>query len=211
MKQFFYKLLCHFVRWLDPKLNRFRAKKPDYAPRSIEEFIKIMRRTPLSIITKEQRNIIAAVMSYRDRQVKDLMLPKDQTTFVRDTDYLGPLMLDKLYQSGSEHFPVVDRQDHIVGLLHTASLNSLEIRKTDRASKYLDPEVFYLRSDYSLPQALAAFLRTKSLLFVVVDKEEHPVGILTYKMFLEYLFGELPPTDDFGQDADSQAVATRQI
>ena len=208
MKRLFYKLVCRFVRWLDPKLNYFRAKKPEYAPRSTEEFIKIMRRTPLSVITKEQRSVIAAVMSYRDRKVEDLMLPKDQTVFVRDTDYLGPLMLDKLYQSGSEHFPVVDRQDHIVGLLHTASLNSLEIRKTDRASKYLDPEVFYLRNDYSLSQALAAFLRTKSLLFIVVNKSGNPVGILTYKMFLQFLFGELP-SDDFGQDNDSQAVANR--
>ena len=181
---------------------------PEYAPKTIEDFIGVLKRTPKTVLNLEQRSISSAAMSFSDRPVKSIMLPKSEVTFVYEHDFLGPLMLDKLYRSGFSHFPVLDREQHIVGILHTESLNSLEIKKTDRASKYYEKSVYFIRADYSLEQAFAAFLRTGSQFLIVIDKSEELVGILTLEMLAEHLLGHVPK-DDFDNDSSSYSVAKR--
>lgn len=211
------KLPEKIARWLDPKLEPYRPAPPPppeppkpapYTPKNLMDLLGVIRRTPRTVLTDRERGVIAAAMSFSERRVTDIMLPKDKITFVHDKDFLGPLMLDKLYRSGFSHFPVVDFNGRLVGLLHTKSLNNLEIRDTDRAEKYLDPTVYYLRNDYTLEQALAAFLRTNCYFFMVVDRMGAIVGLLTYKMLAVYLFG-YEPKDDFDRDTNLAAVIRR--
>lgn len=203
------------VAFLDPKLEKFRVPKepeplPPYVPESIEDLIGVLKRAPQGVLSGKQRALIAACMSFEDRQVSDIMMPKSEITFVYEHDFLGPLMLDKLYQSGSSHFPVMSSDGHqIVGLIHTDQLNSLEIKHTDRASNYIDKKVYYLRDDYSLEQAMAAFLRTNCFFFLVIDKNGKLVGLLTYKMLVAYLLGYVPH-DDFDEDTSIAAVSKRE-
>lgn len=200
--------------WLDPKLERFREPQPEkelppYVPKTLEDFIGVLQRTPKDILGYKEREVISSAMTFKDKHVADIMLPRKMITFVYEHDFLGPLMLDKLYKSGFEHFPVLSSDGHqIVGLIHTESLNSLEIKNTDRASNFLDKKVYYLRTDYTLEQALAAFLRTNCFFFVVVDTQGHLAGLLTYDMMLAYLLGYVPK-DKFTEDSSISAVIKR--
>lgn len=210
------KLMTKFTSWVDKALDKYREKPepeevPPYVPESLEDFIGVMKRTPQDILSGKQRAIIAACMSFCDRKVADIMMPRKEITFVYEHDFLGPLMLDKLYQSGSSHFPVLSSDGHqIIGLINTDSLNSLEIKNTDRATKYLDKKVYYLRSDYSLEQAMSAFLRTNCYFFLVVDRAGQLVGLLTYKMLVTYLLGYVPK-DNFEEDTSIAAVMRRSV
>lgn len=225
------RALTAFARWSDPKLEPYRQNpkttpktasksaqksKPSPessqlpAPNSIEEFLDLMKRTPRSVLNQRERHVIAAIMKFPDVQVSELMLPQSAITYVKDDEVLGPLTLDRLYRSGFQHFPVLNQNHKIIGLIHTTALNSLEIRETSRASDILDPKVYYLREDYTLNQALAAFLRTNCYFFLVVDRFERIVGILTYQMLTDYLLGETP-TDNFDHDYDQLAVAKRKM
>lgn len=136
------------------------------------------------------------------------MLPKTEMTFVKEDELLGPLVLDRLYKSGFSHFPVTSRTGDITGIISTSSLNSLAIKEAMRAGDLADPDLFYLRSDYTLKQALAVFLRTGSPFCLVVNKEAQIVGQLTLNDLLTHLLGELPE-DDFDQDSDVHSVAAR--
>lgn len=209
-----HNFLTKLTKWVDPKLEKYREQKepepiPPYVPESLEDFIGVMKRTPQQFLSGKQRALIAACMSFADRKVSEIMMPRSEITFVYEHDFLGPLMLDKLYQSGSSHFPVLSSDGHqIVGLIHTDQLNSLEIKNTDRAAKYLDKKVYYLREDYNLEQAMAAFLRTNCFFFLVIDKSGQLVGLLTYKMLVAYLLGYVPK-DDFSDDTSIAAVMKR--
>ena len=150
-------------------------------------------------------------MSFPERKVAEIMMPKSEITFVYEHDFLGPLMLDKLYQSGSSHFPVLSSDGHqVIGLIHTDQLNSLEIKNTDRATNYLDKKVYYLRADYSLEQAMAAFLRTNCFFFLVVDRNGQIVGLLTYQMLIAYILGYVPH-DNFEEDTSIAAIMKREL
>ena len=118
------------------------------------------------------------------------MVAKKDMVFVHDKDFLGPLMLDKLYKSGFTHFPVVDNKEHVVGVIHTEALNALEIKKTDRASKYMQKETLYLHENDSLPFMIEEIGRTSSFYFLVLNDKDELAGFLTVEMLLRYLLGE---------------------
>lgn len=186
------------------------AEAAPYVPKTINEFLTMMRRTPRDVISPRERHVIATIMNFPNVKVSELMQPAENITYVNYDEVLGPLTLDRLYRAGYDHFPVVDSRHKIIGLIHTTALNSLEIKETSKAGDLLNPKVYYVREDYSLNQALAAFLRTNCYFFLVIDRYEKIVGLLTYQMLMSYLLGETPE-DDFYRDNDRLAVAKRKL
>ncbi len=185
-------LLRKFVKWLDPKLDRFRtpktpAKPAKYTPASLEEFIDVLRRTPRSILTARDRDRIAAIMNFDTRTVGELMVEKSKMVFVDRKEVLGPLVLDKLYKSGFTNFPVIDSKHNVKGIIHTEALNALEIKNTDRADKYIDTNVNYLHATDSLAHAVSEIERTNSYFFLVLDDSNSLAGFFTIKQLLDYL------------------------
>lgn len=185
-----------FIRWLDPKLDKYRVRRqpaktepPKYTPRTLTDFIDVLKRTPKSVLSNDDRNRIAAIMSFDDRTVSDLMATKESIIFVKRNEILGPLTLDKLYKSGYTSFPVIDHTKKVIGILHTEALNALEIKETDRAEKYLDPRVNYLHTTDSLQFVVEEIERTNSYYFLVLDKQESLTGFFTIQMLLDYLLG----------------------
>ena len=182
--------LKKIVEYLDPKLDKYRKKAPKFSPKTFEEFVDVLRRTPKEVLSESDRGKIAAIMSFSDRTVKDLMITKKDMVFVNEKDFLGPLTLDRLYKSGFVCFPVVDNNNHVKGIIHTESLNALEIKKTDRAAKYMSNNIYYLKPTNSLEFAISEFKRTGSIYFLVLDEKEELVGFLTIERILQYLLGE---------------------
>ena len=190
------KIMRKIVSWLDPKMEKYRASKPKpaqkppkYTPQSLEDFIEVLRRTPRSILSDKDRERIAAIMSYDERKVGDLMIPKSQMVFVGDKEVLGPLVLDKLYKSGLTNFPVTDGRGKVIGVIHTEALNALEIKKTDKAAKYLDKTVYYIHAHDTLKFAVEEIERTNSYFYLVLDDKEQAIGCFTIKTLLDYLLG----------------------
>ena len=192
----FESFMQKFVRWFDPKVEKYRDKKPPvkskpvkYTPKDLADFIDVVKRTPRSIISDLDRSRIAAVMSFDMRKVSDLMVSKDQMIFVEKSEVLGPLILDKLYKSGFTNFPVVDSRGKVKGIIHTEALNTLEIKKTDRAEKYLDKNVNDLHYNDSLEFAIEEIERLGGYYFLVLDENESLAGFFTIQMLLDYLLG----------------------
>ena len=188
----FESFMQKLVKWLDPKLERFRthhesSKPQKYTPKTLEEFIGVLQRTPRNILSNRDRNRIAAIMSFDDRTIDKLMVPKSKMVFVNSKDILGPLVLDKLYKSGFTNFPVVDNHDKVKGIIHTEALNALEIKKTDRAEKYMDKHVNYLHLGDSLQFVVEEIERTNGYYFLVLDENESLAGFFTIQMLLDYL------------------------
>lgn len=210
MTQLLTSTMKKVVGGLDPKLDKYRAPKKKYHPTTRAELIDVLKRTPREVLSDSERETIAAAMSFGERTVGSIMLRRDKMTFVHENDFLGPLMLDKLFKSGFLHFPVIGASGRITGLIHTKDLNDLKVKDTDRAVKYLDENVYYVKDTHTLQMALAAFLRTNSHFFIVIDKAEKPVGLITYEMVAEKMLGRTV-RDDFDADLDANAVAKRPV
>lgn len=194
----FNQFMQKFNHWLgdepDEQLSSSASARPakpaKYTPKTLADFIDVLRRTPRSILSDTDRARISAVMSFDDREVKDLMVPKSEMVFVKTIEILGPLVLDKLYKSGFTNFPVVDSKGKVKGVIRTDALNALEIKKTDRADKYLDKDFNYLHSSDSLPDAVEQITRTGSQYFLVLDSTDSLAGFFTVEILLDYLLGK---------------------
>ena len=158
-------------------------------PQTEVEFVEMIKRMPETALSREGRRRLAAVMSFDEKKVKDLMVPRGKMQFVKENEVLGPLVLDKLYKSGLTSFPVVDERDEVVGIIHTEALNALEVREAEAAAKYLDPQVQYLRTNDSLMEAVEKMEQTGKYYYLVKAENGLVVGCLTVGMVLEFLLG----------------------
>lgn len=191
------RILRKFVKFIDPILEKYRERQPEvkiekrpeppYTPKTVEDFIGVIKRAPKSVLDIKDRERIAAIMSFDDRKVGELMVPRAKMIFVDSKEMLGPLVLDKLYKSGFMNFPVTDGKGKIKGILCTAALNALAVRKTDKAGEYIDKQIYYLHENDSLEFAIEEIKNTSSDYFLVLDNKEEVVGFFTVQMLLDYL------------------------
>ena len=114
------------------------------------------------------------------------MVPRSKMIFVGGDEMLGPLVLDKLYKSGFMDFPVMDAKGKVKGIINTEALNALEIRKMEKAEKYVDENVRYLHENDLLSFAVEEIRRTNGHYYLVRGEREELVGFFTLQMLLDY-------------------------
>ncbi|MGO3702151.1 MAG: CBS domain-containing protein [Candidatus Saccharimonadales bacterium] len=161
------------------------------------------------LLTKEEKQLLASGLAFGERVVADGMTPRTVIDTVEKDELLGPLILDELHKTGHSRFPVIDGDvDHVVGVLHLRDLISLKTKESARASMLMKTPVYYIKDTQTLQHALAAFLKTHHLLFVVVNEYRETVGVITLEDVLEALLGR-KIMDEFDAHEDLRAVAAR--
>jgi len=181
--------------------------RENHQPKDKRELVKMLKSLPEEVLSEGEKRSIAALMSFNTKVVKAVMTDKEDSLLVRADDYLGPLMLDKLHKTGQIHF-LVKSGAKIVGSLHISDLLSLKIKESDQVASLLDKNLVYVRDDYSLEMALAAFLRTGALMAVVINREGQVLGSLMLEDLVIYLIG-YEVEDDFADDNNRDAVKER--
>lgn len=209
-KNFFQKLMTKMVVALDPKLEKYRPPKKvkPFRPETEQELVAVLKRTPKDVLSDEKRNLIAGAMTFDQISVANVMTPKNDMTFLHEGDFLGPLLLDKLYKTGADCFPVLNKDKQVCGLVYTDEIDPLKIEEDQPIDKYINPNVAFVRSDYSLEMVLAAFLRTHTDYAIVLDKEMEIQGYITMNDVATLLFNR-EITDSFDSDSSPFAVAHR--
>ena len=208
---------------IDNKLVNYIQKNPFVfkilrsVPNDIEDIQSIDSREELQylvdksegVLTVDEKKLIVHSLSFNYRTVDQIMTPKGMIDSIKKSEFLGPLTLDDLHKTGHSRLPVINGDiDHIVGILNLKGLLALDIKRSTTAEKAMDPKVYYIRQDQTLQHALAAFLRTKHHLFVVVNEFRETVGLLSLEDVIETLIGR-KIIDEFDAHDDLRAVALR--
>ena len=209
-RNFFQKLMTKIVVALDPKLEKYRPPKKvkPFRPETEQELVAVLKRTPKDVLPDEKRNLIAGAMSFDRISVASVMTPKKDITFLHEGDFLGPLLLDKLYKTGANCFPVLGADKQVCGIVYTDSIDPLNIKEDQPIDSFINRNIVFVRSDYSLEMALAALLRVHSDYCIVIDKEMELQGCLTLSDITTLLFNRAV-ADTFDSDACPYAVARR--
>ena len=82
----------------------------------------------------------------------------------------------------------------------------VDVKKGGLVSSYMSKDVYYIHEDHTLEKALHAFLKTKHHLFMVVDKFEEIVGVVTVEDIMEEIIGK-QIVDEDDKFEDLRAVA----
>lgn len=160
------------------------------------------------LLSNDEKKLLLHGLEFGSRQVSEVMTPRGVIDSIGKKELLGPLVLDDLHKTGHSRFPVTDGDiDHIVGVLHIQDLFVLDGKqRSATAEKAMEPRVFYVREDQTLERALAAFLRTRHHLFVVVNEFRETVGLLSLEDVIEALLGR-KIMDEFDKHDDLRSVA----
>lgn len=161
------------------------------------------------VLTVDEKRFLTNGLHFNEKTVESIMTPRGVVETVKNTDVLGPLMLDELHKTGHSRFPVIDGDiDHVVGVLHIKDLLTLGKKDTETAEKAMEKRVFYINQEQTLDRALAAFIKTRHHLFVVVNGYRETAGILTLEDTIEALLGR-EIVDEFDVHDDLRIVAAR--
>lgn len=157
----------------------------------------------------DERKTLRSVLHFDGRLVRDHMTPRSVMEAVGANELLGPLVLDGLHKTGHSHFPVFEGDiDHIVGMLHIHTLLDLANKKSPTVKDVMEPRVLYIREDQTLSQALAACIKHRRHLLVVINEFRETVGVITIEDAVEQLIGR-KIVDEFDAHDDLRAVAAR--
>lgn len=211
MGALFYKFMSGAVRWLDPKMDRFRPPKrtKPYVPKNRRDLELLLRRTPADILPEQKLFITQALLNLEEKTAKDVMLPRSKISFLHDNDELSLFTLDRLFKSGGKCFPVLNKSGQTIGLIHAKDFDIVKISENDSLEPYLDKEIYYVRPEYNVEQLLSTFLRSNCNYALVIDDKMHIVGSVSADRLFSMIFGF--QVDDFCADNDAWAVANRKI
>lgn len=161
------------------------------------------------ILTADEKNLLANGLHFNEKTVETVMTPRGVVETIAKGEVIGPLVLDQLHRTGHSRFPVIDGDiDHVVGVLHIKDLLTLGKKETETAERAMEKRVFYINQDQTLDHALAAFIKTRHHLFVVVNGYRETAGILTLEDVMEALLGR-EIVDEFDVHDDLRVVAAR--
>jgi len=182
------------------------------APRKLdsrEDLAELVAQSK-DIIGENERALIAAALAFPERTVSEIMTPRSVIDFIKGSEFLGPLVLDELHALGHSRLPVITEDlDHIVGVLHLRDLLSLDVKRSSTAEKAMEPKVFYIRENDTLEHALAAFIKNRHHLFIVINKNRETVGLVTLEDVMEVLIGRKIVDEDDVHD-DLRVVAEHE-
>lgn len=158
------------------------------------------------ILNDDEKLLLSRALEYSEQTISTVMTPKRKIDYVKASETLGPIVLDRLHKTGHSRFPVV--KSDLSSVVGTLFLNDLVPLKPQlkHVADAMKPQVLYVHQDKSLEHVLQAFFRTKHHLFLVVDETQAVVGLVTIEDVLEYLFGR-KITDEFDAYEDRHAVA----
>jgi tlyC family hemolysin len=165
--------------------------------------------TSRAAITTNERKFIKNGLHFNEKTVESVMTPRNVLETIGKDEVIGPLMLDELHRTGHSRFPVIDGDiDHVIGVLHIKELLTLREKTTQTAGQAMEKKVYYINQDQTLDHALAAFLKTRHHLFIVVNGYRETAGIVTLEDVIEALLGR-EIVDEFDLHDDLRVVAAR--
>ena len=213
------KIASTLYQKLEPKLLVLVQKFPrtfiflsdtttqvDQRVHSKKEFQELIERSHMAL-TDIERKVIVNALDFNDKVVSAIMTPKSVIDFINQGEFLGPLVLDELHALGHSRLPVIGKDiNHVVGILYLRDMMSLDVRKSATADKVMNTHVYYVREDQTLEHALAAFLKNRHHMFIVINKQRETVGLLTIEDTIEALLGRRIVDED-DNHADLRSVA----
>jgi CBS domain containing-hemolysin-like protein len=143
----------------------------------------------IDFMPERERDLIMAAIKLPGVKLADLMTPRRNITFVRDSASLGPKIIDELYSTGQRVFPVVHGDlENTLGVICLDDIATVaKGDQTLREAAQQRPAV--VNKDLPLLEALDLLLNQQLRLLLVEDKQGKIVGMVELTTIFETLLG----------------------
>lgn len=198
------------LNWIDAFISRHRPVTVHTGMYDVEDLVNLIHEQKVqkdNRIDDVQLSVALHALTFGNRQVRDIMVPRRAVKMVNGNETIGPVLMAELHKSGFSRFPVfMGKKDNIVGMLYLRDL--VKAKTGGSIEKTMHTDVFYVHEEQPLTDALQAILKTRHHQYIVVNSFEEYVGIITMEDVLEQVVGKAI-IDEFDQYDDVRAVAAR--
>ncbi len=140
---------------------------------------------------REEMEIITGVMSFGEKLVRDVMIPRDEI-FAIERSATSREIAEEFATSAFSRVPVFERSiDHVVGMVHAFDV----LKLAGERPPALRPVATALDST-PCSELLFRLLRRSQHLAIVKDEQQRTVGLVTLEDLLEELVGDIRDEHD---------------
>jgi len=199
-------------KWLRKLSRRMTGEVQDR-----EEIVEFLREaTRRGIIEGDALPMLEGVLGVSDIQVRDIMVPRAQMTFLnRDDD--SNLLLKTVVESGHSRFPVMDEdREKVVGILLAKDLLRLAAQDPDLSDgvqfdikEFMRPTVFVPESK-RLNVLLREMRRSRVHMAIVADEYGGIAGLVTIEDVIEQIVGDIDDEHDIDEEQNVRKDGDRQ-
>lgn len=175
----------------------------NFKPQTKEELIGVLRRAQVqALIDVETLTMIEGVILYSQMKARDVMLPKNQITFISQDLNLHDI-IQIVTESGHSRFPVTgDNTTEIIGILHAKDLLRFQTLKKESFDLHdLMRQATFIPESKKLNLLLADFRNNRNHMAIVVDEYGATSGFVTLEDIIEQIIGDIE--DEFDIDEES--------
>jgi len=199
-------------KWLRKLSRRMTGEVRDR-----EEIIEFLRDATLrGVIERDALPMLEGVLGVSDIQVRDIIVPRAQMTFLNRDDE-SDVLLKTVVESGHSRFPVMDEdREKVVGILLAKDLLRLAARDPDLEDgvefdikEFMRPTVFVPESK-RLNVLLREMRRSRVHMAVVADEYGGIAGLVTIEDVIEQIVGDIDDEHDVDEDVNIRKDGDRQ-
>jgi hemolysin (HlyC) family protein len=181
------------------------------------EVVEYLREAALrEIIEGDALVMLEGVLGVADIQVRDIMVPRSQMTFLNRDDE-SDVLLKTVVESGHSRFPVLDEdREKVVGILLAKDLLRLAVKDPDLSDgiqfdikEFMRPAVFVPESK-RLNVLLREMRRSRVHMAIVADEYGGIAGLVTIEDVIEQIVGDIDDEHDIDEDVNIRKDGERQ-
>ena len=164
-----------------------------------------------TVLDREERRLIAEVLTTGTRHVRELMVPRTEVVFL-DAELPIAHALGLVRDARHSRFPVIDgSQDDVIGFVHLRDLTIRPASDGARTVRELARDVKRLPASKRVLAALSEMRREGQHLAVVVDEFGGTAGIVTLEDLIEELVGEIHDEYDAAPEPPPDAGGPSEV
>jgi CBS domain containing-hemolysin-like protein len=180
-----------------------------YQKEDLIDLLQEQGRQPDNRISELEAKVVYGALTFGDKKIGQVMTPRGAAKFVSATESIGPMLMDELHKAGFIYFPVTKGSSKtstpdVIGILNFNDLIGHEDHGTIR--DLMQTGVSFINEDQTLHDALAAFLKTRHHLLVVVNNFEEVAGVISLEDVLHQILGK-KVSSDFENYANAHVVS----
>ena len=138
-------------------------------------------------ISHDEKVLFERVLDFNDTFVKEVMTPKKNVKILKYEDSREE-MVKQIVKFGKSHYPVIDENGRVVGVLKVKKLFAAPILSSLR--EVLDP-AFFVSREMVASELFRKMQKSDVRMAIVLDSEGKMEGIVTIEDLIEEIVGEL--------------------
>lgn len=143
-------------------------------------------------LDEEDIILINRGLQFSDKTVETVMTPKHRMFYLDGSTIIDRQKKELIQRKGHSRIPVYDkRKDRVIGIIYAKDLITLDPDESVSATKIMRKTVLCVKDTSKLDDILEKFKEERIHLFVVKNKNDKFVGIVTLEDVIEEITGEI--------------------